>query len=195
VAIVGLGTGTLATYARLDDHYRFYEINPAVTDAARKWFTYLADCRGTVEVVEGDARLVLERENETPYDVIVLDAFSGDSVPVHLLTREAFAIYQRRLRPDGLILVNVLNHHLQLASEVERQADAIGLRHARIIRASNSSKLQFNTDWMILTSDADFIKALPSDVPQDLVEQEALHRHIPLWTDHYTNLVDLLTDR
>lgn len=195
VAVVGLGTGTLATYARPGDRYRFYEINPAVTRAAYDWFTYLADCRGEVEVVDGDARLVLEREQGEPYDMIVLDAFSGDSVPVHLLTKEAFAIYRRRLRPDGMIAVNVLNHHLQLSSEVDGQADALGLGHTRIVKPRESDRLRFSTDWILISADAERLRQLPSLVPQDLLELESRNRNIPLWTDHYSNLIDLLTDR
>lgn len=195
VAVVGLGTGTLATYARHGDHYRFYEINPAVVDVARTWFSFLADCKGTAEVVNGDARLVLERETVPPFDVIVLDAFSGDTVPVHLLTQEAFATYLRRLRDGGLIVVNVDNNHLQIPSEVERQADAQLLEYTRIFHAGGGDEFHYRTDWIIISGDVTLLKRLPSEVPPELLAREAQIRNIPLWTDHYSNLASLLINR
>jgi SAM-dependent methyltransferase len=194
VAVVGLGTGTLATYARSGDHYRFYEINPAVVGVAHKWFTFLADCRGTVEVVEGDARLVLEREKEPRFDVIVLDAFSGDTVPVHLLTQEAFAIYRRRLRDGGLIAVNVDNDHLQLPSEVQRQADAQSLGHTRLFDPGDG-EFHYRTDWILISGDQRFLQRFPAEVPTELLAREAQIRTLPLWTDHYSNLASLLINR
>lgn len=194
VAVVGLGTGTLATYARAGDHYRFYETNPAVVDVAKQWFTFLGDCQGTTELVEGDARLMLERESVPPYDVIVLDAFSGDTVPVHLLTQEAFTIYRKRLREGGLIAVNVDNNHLQISSEVERQADAQLLSRTRVFHPGDD-EFDYRADWIIISADREFLRRLPSNVPAELLSLEAKIRTIPLWTDHYSNLASLLINR
>src|SRR5207248_4464004 len=105
VGVVGLGGGTLAAYGRAGDTYRFYEIDPNVIRLAREHFTYLADCPATTDVILGDGRLSLEHEQPQNYDLIALDAFSGDIVPVHLLTAEAFDLYQRHLRPGGVIAV------------------------------------------------------------------------------------------
>ena len=114
VGVVGLGVGTLAAYAREGDEYEFFEINPEVPRLARKYFTYLAECRGKCGIVLGDARLSLERPSSQKFDLLALDAFSGDSIPTHLLTREALAVYLRRA-PGGLIAVHVTNTYLGLA--------------------------------------------------------------------------------
>src|SRR6185295_4401098 len=107
VGVVGLGTGTLAVYAQPGDVYRFYEINPQVVDIARTRFTHLTDAPGKVETVLGDARLTMEREQPQQYDVLVIDAFSSDAIPVHLITREALAVYLRHMKPDGVIAFHV----------------------------------------------------------------------------------------
>jgi spermidine synthase len=189
---VGLGTGTLATFARPGDHYRFYEINPAAIAVAHKWFTYLNDCRGTVEVAEGDARLVLEREQDARFDVLVLDAFSGDTVPCHLLTEEAFQIYERRILDGGVIAVNVTNHFLRLAAEVERQAEARGLGHTRLYLPGHSEPGQHRSDWVLMTHDQNFLNRLPSEVPAAVLADEARTSATPLWTDRFSNLFGLL---
>ncbi len=192
VGIVGLGTGTLATFARPGDHYRFYEINPAAVAVAHKWFTYLDDCRGTVEVAEGDARLLIEREQDDRFDVLVLDAFSGDTVPVHLLTEEAFQIYERRIRDGGVIAVNVTNHFLRLAAEVERQADARGLGHTRLYLPETDEPGRHRSDWVLMTNDRSFLNRFPSEIPPDVVSEEAHASATPLWTDRFSNLFGLL---
>ena len=114
VAVIGLGIGTLATYARESDHYDFYEINPKVIRIANQWFDNVPRCKArTKEMILGDARLKLEQAaDDVQYDIIALDAFSGDSVPVHLLTREAFAIYHRHLKPNGFIVIHITNRYL-----------------------------------------------------------------------------------
>ncbi len=145
-------------------------------------------------MVEGDARLVLEREETAPYDVIVLDAFSGDTVPVHLLTREAFAIYRRRLRDGGVIAVNVDNHHLQLSSEVQMQADAQSLACTRLFHPGDG-EFQYRTDWMLISGDQDFLRRFPPEVPAELLAREAQIPTVPLWTDDYSNLAGLLINR
>lgn len=114
IGVVGLGAGTLAAYGRPDDRIVFYEIDPAVERMARKWFTYLDRCPAETEIVTGDARLSLESEPDRRFDLLVLDAFSGDSVPVHLLTVEAFETYLRHLGDGGLIAVHVSSRHLDL---------------------------------------------------------------------------------
>ena len=112
--MVGLGVGTLAAYARTNDYLHFYEINPEVLRVAESRFTYLAHCKGRIECTLGDARLSLEREPSQQFDLLVLDAFSSDSIPVHLLTREAFAVYDRHLKTNGVIAVHISNKSLDL---------------------------------------------------------------------------------
>jgi SAM-dependent methyltransferase len=126
IGILGLGIGTLAAYGRDGDTIRLYEINPQVVELAESQFSYLKDTPAKVEVALGDGRLSLEREPSQRFDLLVMDAFSGDSVPVHLVTREAFAIYFRHLKPGGILAVNVSNRHLDLGPVMERNAAYFG---------------------------------------------------------------------
>ena len=141
VGVVGLGIGTLATYARRGDTFRFYEINERVERVARTYFHFLEQCRGHVDVVPGDARLTLEREAASQnFDVLVLDAFSSDAVPVHLLTREAFTVYLRHLAPHGVLAVHVSNLHFALRPVVEAAAEAHGLSMVAIEITGDDSR-------------------------------------------------------
>lgn len=151
VGVVGLGVGTLAAYARPGDHYRFYEINPAVIKLAEQFFEYLSECRGTTDVVEGDARIVLEQERPQSFDVLVLDAFSSDSIPVHLLTREAFAVYQRHLKEDGVLAVHISNVHLDLSPVVAGHSDYFGLAMAEVESAGDDQRQTRHAVWMLLS--------------------------------------------
>jgi SAM-dependent methyltransferase len=188
VGIVGLGAGTAACYAQAGHDFRFYEINPDVVRLARKHFTYLADAekRGsTVATVIGDARLMLEREPNQQFDVLLLDAFSGDAIPMHLLTREAFEIYHRHMKPDGIIVVHVTNSYLILAPVVKKQADAMGWKTTRVITAQMGD--DDDTDYMLVTQNEAFLKNTPADEPEDEPKLD-----VPLWTDRYHNLFQIL---
>lgn len=188
VGIVGLGAGTAACYAQAGHDFRFYEINPDVVRLARKHFTYLADAekRGsTVATIIGDARLMLEREPNQQFDVLLLDAFSGDAIPMHLLTREAFEIYHRHMKPDGIIVVHVTNSYLILAPVVKKQADAMGWKTTRVITAQMGD--DDDTDYMLVTQNEAFLKNTPADEPEDEPKLD-----VPLWTDRYHNLFQIL---
>jgi len=197
VGVVGLGVGTLATYARPGDRYRFYELNPGVIDVARNaaWFHYLADCRGTVDVVVGDARLELERELAGGaghgFDLLVLDAFSGDAIPAHLLTTEAFAVYDRHLRPGGVLAVHVTNTYLDIQPVVRRLAEEHGFLHRRIYRAEDAERLLYRNDWMLLSRDPEAVIPAADDV-EVLPDRYRQPRAVPLWTDDYGSLLPLL---
>lgn len=115
VGVIGLGAGTIASYGRTGDQYRFYEINPAVQGIAHSYFSFLRDSHAAVNLVSGDARLSLEREAPQRFDVLAIDAFSGDSIPMHLLTREAFREYIRHMAPGGVLAVHASNQYLNLA--------------------------------------------------------------------------------
>jgi SAM-dependent methyltransferase len=151
IGILGLGCGTLAAYGRSGDTIRIYEINPLVLEIARSQFTYLGDTPAHVETVLGDGRLSLEREPSQQFDVLVMDAFSGDSVPVHLITREAFQTYLRHLKPGGILAVNVSNKHLDLRPVVERGATAVG-RIALYYSYDSSEEDTFckSADWVLI---------------------------------------------
>lgn len=188
--LVGLGVGTLATYARPGDTYRFYEVNPAVVKLARQYFTYLDDCRGECEVIFGDARLSLEGEPPQHFDLLVLDAFSGDSIPAHLLTREAFAVYLHHLAPRGILAVHTTNKHLRLAPVVQRLADHYGLRTARVASGGDERELICASEWMLLSRDEGSLGALPSSPMTEPRSQMS----IPLWTDHHSSLFQIFMD-
>ena len=129
VAIVGLGAGTLACYAEPGDDWTYYEIDPAVVDIARdpNRFTYLAACAPDMPIVLGDARLTLADAPDGHYDVILVDAFASDTMPVHLMTKEAMALYLRKLKPDGIVALHVSSRYMELVSVVAGIAQANGL--------------------------------------------------------------------
>jgi hypothetical protein len=191
VGAIGLGVGTLATYARPGDVFRFYEINPKVIRMAKQHFTYLADCRGKTELVLGDARLSLESEEPQQFDLIVLDAFSGDAIPTHLLAAEAFEIYGRHLASGGVIAVHVSNNYLRLAPVVRRLAHHCGLEVSRIIDLGDEGRMQCCSQWMLATRNDRFLKSHPSQ-PADWGADD---RPSPLWTDQYSNLFQVLAGR
>jgi hypothetical protein len=191
VGVVGLGAGVLAAYARSGDCYLFYEINPAVPPLAETYFTYLRDARlrdARVGLVMGDARLSLENQEDQRFDVLALDAFSGDSVPTHLLTREAFEIYLRHLAPRGILAVHITNRSLCLAPVVRGMAEHFGLAATRIYIAGRESGIAFRSDWMLLSYDPGLLRALPASPPPDAREDF----DVPLWTDQYSNLFQIL---
>lgn len=192
VGVIGMGAGTVACYAEKGQTYRFYEINPNAERLALKWFTFIPDmqARGAIyEPVIGDARLSLDHEEPQNFDVILLDAFSGDSVPVHLLTREAFELYLRHLKPDGIIAVHLTNYSLNLAPVVERAAREFGIPSIRIANELDDGGC-YPTDYVLLTRNAAFIQSHPPVVPD-----YAHAIDVPLWTDHRHNLFQILENR
>ena len=192
VGVIGLGTGALTVHAREGDRFRFYELDPQVEAVARSYFTYLREAPGPVEVVLGDARLSLEREaaaGEPRWEVLVLDAFTGDGIPVHLLTAEAFALYRERLTPDGVIVAHLSNRHVDLVPVVRAQA----LRHGAISLLTESeadpARFHYAATWVLVTWNADFVtdpavlaRATPFSGAAAI--PDAGHR----WTDDYSNL-------
>jgi SAM-dependent methyltransferase len=190
VGAVGLGVGTLAGYAQPGDDYQFYEINPAVLQMAKTYFTYLRDCRGRCEVIMGDARLSLERQAPQHFNVLVLDAFSGDAIPTHLLTREAFEIYERHRAPGGVIAVHISNRYLDLAPVVRGLAEHFNLRTTRIYddELEYEEAWIYSSDWMLVTDNEEFLKAVQPRPP----EEDRGDFTVPLWTDQYNNLFQIL---
>lgn len=153
VGVVGLGVGTLASYGRKGDYYRLYDIDPLVIDLARQRFSFLSRTAATTETVLGDARLQLERETPQQFDILVVDAFSGDSVPIHLLTREAFALYFRHLKPDGILAVHVTNRFLDLPPVVKSAADHFG-KEAKLVEFEGDWDHEiFRSRWVLVSAD------------------------------------------
>jgi hypothetical protein len=186
VGVIGLGAGSLAVYADADDTYRFYDINPAVIEVANTWFTYLKDAPGKMETVLGDARLSLEREPPQGFDVLAIDAFSGDSIPVHLITYEAVAEYLRHLKPEGVIAFHVSNRFLDLKPVLLAIAGKHGLEYAYIHETGEGGGT--TSDWVLMTRHKPFI------LRQDIVEATEPVPPQPgwgLWTDSYNNLVQV----
>ncbi len=132
IGVIGLGAGTLAAYGRPGDDIRFYEINPAVPTIARNTFTYIRDSAAEVQIVEGDARTSLAREPPQHFDVLVVNAFSGDAIPIHLLTTEALALYRRHLTPKGILAFHISNRHVDLAPAIGLLAESAGMQARRV---------------------------------------------------------------
>jgi SAM-dependent methyltransferase len=185
VGIIGLGAGSLAVYCDADDTYRFYDINPAVVRIAHTYFTYLDDAPGKVEVVLGDARLSLEHEAPQAFDVLAVDAFTGDAIPVHLLTVEAVGEYLRHMKPGGVIAVHVSNRFLDLKPVLLAIAAYHHLEYAYIHEKSSD---RTTSDWVLLTRDKSFILR-PSIV--EATEPVAPEPSWRLWTDDYNNLLQV----
>jgi SAM-dependent methyltransferase len=196
IGLLGLGVGTVTAYGKPGDVIRIYEINPQVTDIAKSPFTYLAHCPAKVELVMGDGRLSMENEPPQNYDFLIMDAFSSDAVPVHLLTKEAFAIYVRHLKPDGVILVNISNRYLDLRPVVENAARVFGF-HAYSIDSEDGGLEEedggwwfYAASWMVLSKNMEFLG-------KDALRQAANpavgpRTDIPLWTDDYTSMFKIL---
>jgi SAM-dependent methyltransferase len=190
VGVVGLGVGTLAAYGRPGDTYRFYEINPAVRHLATSLFTYLGDSAARCEVAMGDARLSLEREPPQRFDLLALDAFTSDAIPVHLLTREAFEVYFRHLRPGGVLAVHVSNRYLDLEPVILALA-AHFQRAAVVIESKEDAENEIDpATWVLVTDD----RALLDAEPIQNAASGQTYRTGPryLWTDNYSNLLSVL---
>jgi SAM-dependent methyltransferase len=192
VGVIGLGTGTIAAYGRQRDVYRFYDIDPRVMDIARNEFTFLADSEATIELALGDARLTLEREPPQNFDVLAVDAFSSDAIPVHLITRQALGVYLRHVRPDGIVAFHVSNRFLDLIPVVARLAREHGA-HAVLVNddpADEDDSLRSRSDWVLVSRDP---AALEHEAIVDAGAQPAEDRpQWRTWTDDYSNLIQIL---
>jgi spermidine synthase len=188
IGLIGLGAGTLAAYGRPGDIYRIYEINPLVFDLADEEFTFLSDSLARIERVPGDARLAMERETAQQFDVLAVDAFSGDSVPVHLITTEAMDVYLRHMQADGVIAFHVTNRFLALAPVVERIASARGLHSVFIHDEAENSDLR-RTDWVLVSRDP---RALARESIRGAVSVSQPIPGLVPWTDDFSNLFGVL---
>lgn len=150
VGIVGLGAGTLAVYGSNGDKFRFYEINPNVIEFAQQYFTFLKDSQADIQLVLGDARLTLERESSQQFDVLVLDAFSGDAIPVHLLTREAMEIYKKHLKPDGILAIHISNLYFDLDPIISGLAAGESLKTCVVNGATDRTTAAYSSTWVLL---------------------------------------------
>ncbi|MCD6285430.1 MAG: fused MFS/spermidine synthase [Anaerolineae bacterium] len=196
IGVLGLGIGTLAAYGEPGDVMRFYEIDPQViayAEGEAGYFSYLAECAADVEIVVGDARLSLERELDQDggmaYDLLAVDVFSGDSPPVHLLTREAFDVYLAHLAPDGILAMNISTMYLNLKPVVAGLADDAGLTGI-IVEDMGDGVSSFPSRWVLMARDADVLSEVSQTSYPDL--QEAADPDLRLWTDDYSNLIEVM---
>ena len=197
VGVIGLGAGMLAAYAQPDEDWRFYEINPMVTDLADRYFTYLEDARtrgAHVHVLLGDGRSVMQRQldhgGDMRFDVLVLDAFSSDAIPVHLLTKEAFEMYWQAMNPDGVIAVNISNRHVDLSPVVRKLAEVTGKEAYWVDGHAGDGEGALASVWVLVTSNRAFL-----DNPQvaaALAEWPANAVKPKLWTDDFSNVYSLM---
>jgi spermidine synthase len=188
VGAVGLGVGTVATYGKPGDYFRFYEINPTVLEIANNDFSYLKDSAATTEVILGDARISMERESSQQFDVLVLDAFSGDSIPTHLLTKEAFDVYLRHLSADGVIAVHISNKHVNLEPVIRRLGAELHLP-CSIVASPDRLPQCMRAKWVLMSKTDTF---LASDTIRENSRRLETTSEFPLWTDQYNNIVQLL---
>jgi len=193
VGVIGLGTGTLAAFGRQGDTYRFYELDAEVVDVARRWFTYLDDSAANIATVVGDARLSMDRElaagQGQQYDVIAIDAFSSDAIPVHLITREALALYARHIKPDGVIAFHVSNRFLDLPPVVRSLADDAGFLAWHVNDDPGEHPSFTRSDWILVTRNKDFLALEKiSTAGREITPQPGLR----IWTDQFNNLFQIL---
>jgi spermidine synthase len=188
VGVIGLGVGTLVAYGRKDDYFRLYEIDPLVIEIAKKNFSFLARTAASTEIVLGDARLQLEREPAQQFDVLVVDAFSGDSVPIHLLTYEAFAQYFRHLKPNGVLAVHITNRFLDLQPVVKTAADHFA-KDVRMVHSDGiPEKLVLRSNWALISGDPAFFKH-PELNGAVRISAQANFRP---WKDDYSSIVSVM---
>lgn len=196
VAVVGLGAGAMAAYSEERDHWVFYEINPEVQRVAcnRRYFSYLSRCKAKVDLVLGDARISFTKAPALFYDVIVLDAFSGDSVPVHLLTREALKLYLSKLAPGGRIMFHVSNQYLHLDAVVKSVALDAGLaglaREDYEISDEAKESGAMPSHWVVLARSKDDLTTLSCRA--GWCDLTSGGKTVRVWTDDYSNLVQCL---
>jgi spermidine synthase len=194
VAVLGLGVGTLASYRTATQHWTFYEIDPVVEDIARNdaYFTYLRACGEACGVTIGDGRVSLARAEPHTYGVIVLDAFSSDAVPMHLITREALALYLSKLAPGGVIVFNISNLHLSFQGVLSRMAADAGLAALwqREPPDAGSWELgKFPSEWFIVARDRGDFGGLNLDSRWSVPHAPEA---TPLWTDDFSNILTVI---
>jgi hypothetical protein len=189
VGVIGLGAGTLAAYGKAGDYFRFYEINPLILNIATRSFSYLRDTPARTDIVTGDARLSLAAEPPQQFDVLAVDAFSGDAIPVHLLTKEAFSLYLHHLKPDGILAIHASNTYLDLAPVVQLLANDAGYPARLITNGDDLRKLIDASDWVLVTRNTHFLDDLDTSV---FIEPISVPPHLHLWTDDDNNLFQIL---
>lgn len=189
IGVIGLGAGTIAAYGRPGDRIRFYEINPAVEPIARHFFTYIRESQAQVSVVEGDARTSLSRESPQGFDVLVVDAFSGDAIPLHLLTAQALELYRRHLAAGGVIAFHISNQHVDLEPAIVLLAQSVGMTAMRFSSGANEERGEYSAYWVLVSDDVAFFRQ-----PEVAAAGKApvYKPGMRVWTDDYSSLLPLV---
>jgi hypothetical protein len=178
VGVIGLGTGTMAAHGDENDRFQFYEIDEDIKQIAENKFTYLSQLPGEYDIHIGDARITLTEQADQEFDLLVIDAFSSDAIPVHLLTKEAFELYRRHIKEEGWIAVHISNRHLDLGPVVSAITNTLGLE-ARLIEADDGPSYVSSSNWVIVGE-----SAFPEGIE--------INEQVRLWTDDYSNLLSVL---
>lgn len=190
IGLVGLGAGTVLTYGQANDYFRIYDINPSVVEMAQTYFTYLKNTAARYDMVVADARLALEREPPQAFDILILDAFSGDAIPMHLLTEQALQLYLRHLRPDGVLAIHITNHYLDLRPLMSGMAQSAGLQYLLVQSPPSADKLgQYRADWALFSHNRIF---LLDPIFETAASAGASMAESVLWTDDFSNMFRLL---
>lgn len=194
LGVVGLGAGVSAAHGRKGDTIRFYEINPAVVEMSRRYFTYCKDTPAKMTIALGDARLSMERERQRGdngrFDLLVLDAFTGDSIPLHLLTKEAFAVYWYHLKPDGILAAHISNRYIDLKPLVRGLARLAGKKAVLISDDPKDDHTYSSSTWVLVTSNPDVLRWKPIRSASEPWPKDGPRRLV--FTDDYANLFKLL---
>lgn len=188
--MIGLGVGTIATYGREKDVFKFYEINPQVPVIAHKYFSFIADSKAHVDIVLGDARLSIEREPPQDYDVLAVDAFSGDAIPAHLITREAVELFRRHLAPGGILAYHVSNRYLDLSPVVGRIANELKMTALQIDdfkTATDSNPIKSPSTWVLVTEKPETLEPV-----RPFGKEPDPKPNWRTWSDDYHNLFQVL---
>lgn len=190
VGVIGLGAGALLAYSRAGDEWVFYEIDPSVVEIAKREFSYMSDTPAKLETVIGDGRLALEREAPRGYDILGIDAFSGDSIPMHLITREAMAVYVKHIKPDGAVVFQATNRFVNLMPVIRRLADEHGLFTAWVSDwAEQGDYWTSTTDQVIVTRNKALLEAVAI---KSAAEPAPARPDLPVFTDDYSNMLRIL---
>jgi len=196
VGIVGLGAGTLAAYGNDGDNYTFYELNPAVISAAKTYFSYLNDSAANIDLILGDGRVSLQKQLDSSgsqeFDTIVIDAFSGDSIPQHLLTREALTLYFQHLKADGVLAIHISNSHLNLAPLARGLADVLD-KEIIYVQTNADKESEHNVRWVMLTNNQEFLDNVSVKMYRSAWQAEdAMKGTDTVWTDEHSDLLSVL---
>ncbi|MEQ1511353.1 MAG: fused MFS/spermidine synthase [Lysobacteraceae bacterium] len=200
IGVMGLGTGSLSCYSRPGQRWKYYEIDPVVETIARdeRYFTYISRCMPDMEVVIGDARLTIASEPPDSADLLVVDAFTSDAVPVHLLTREAFDTYRRHLAPNGLLAFHISNRFLDLKPVLSSAAESgwtARLRKAREPREDEKEMVFTSSDWVVMSPDPKTIAMLEKATGHEYWTALPQNPGFERWTDAYSSLLPLIIAR